>query len=158
MKFRSLITGTLLAGGFVGFSLLWRGNVVLEDGGQDNLPTHSLLVTFSDNLPREGQLVIQLYDDARDFLKRREPLDECFLRLDISDEIIWEFSDLPAGSYVVAAFHDRNENWAFDPDSTEELEERVGYSRIVSADNRSPTFQEAALELNADRAIQVQLH
>ena len=120
---RPLIVGTILGVCFYAISLQWPagGNVQQQNAPPDarndqahDVIRHDLLVLFEGEVPKQGQVVIQLYRDAESFENGKIPLDECFLKLEVSDEVLWQFRGVIEGEYAVRAFHDANENWQLD--------------------------------------------
>lgn len=162
IRIRPLIIGTLLAVVFTVGSFFWAGanpgGPPIDPQDASGKPRHDLLISFSGNIEKKGQLVIQLYDDPESFAIRQIPFEESFLKVDLSDEYLWEFKDIPEGSYAVAVFHDKNENWRFDRDQEKKPAEMLGYSLIDSAKKNFPTFEDCLFSLNENRVINVKMN
>lgn len=168
MRIRPLIIGSVLAVCFWGVSMLWKGAGAqngggLRDGGvvESNDFTYDVLVLFEGEIQKKGQLVIQLYRDAESFSQRKMPFDECLLRLDISDETLWQFRGLPKGEYAIAVFHDVNENSKLDRAeegiAEEGIKEPFGFSNSAPVAGKLPAFDECAFFLDRNHVVRIKL-
>ena len=67
------------------------------------------------------------------------------------------YRDLPAGSYAVSLFHDENGNGKLDSNPAGIPRERYGFSRDARGHMGAPKFADAAVELQRDTTITVNL-
>jgi uncharacterized protein (DUF2141 family) len=63
------------------------------------------------------------------------------------------FDQLPTGTYAIAVFHDKNNNGILDKNLVGMPVERYGFSNNARETFSAPSFNSAAVELNADKAI-----
>lgn len=63
------------------------------------------------------------------------------------------FEQLAPGSYAIAVFHDKNNNGILDKNLVGMPVERYGFSNNARETFSAPSFNSAAVELNADKAI-----
>lgn len=164
MKLGPLVTGTLLAICFFVGSFFWVGANQIPPQNQrgnqrgvepDSKERPDLLVTFRGPPPKTGQLIIQLYADEDSFVRRLQPFDECFLKLELSDAVLWEFKDVPAGVYAVVAVHDQNENGHLDVNGVSSPE-KIGYSVRQLPRRIQPSFADCCFELTQNKAVELE--
>lgn len=65
--------------------------------------------------------------------------------------------DLPAGSYALSLYQDENGNGKLDTNLVGMPQERTGFSRDAQGNMGPPRFQDAAIELQQDTTITIQL-
>jgi uncharacterized protein (DUF2141 family) len=68
------------------------------------------------------------------------------------------YRDLPAGSYAVSSFHDENGNGKLDTNVVGFPTERFGFSRDAVGRMGPPSFADAAIDLQRDTTITINLH
>ena len=67
------------------------------------------------------------------------------------------FENLPAGTYAVSTFHDKNNNQKLDTGLFGAPKEKYGFSNDASKPFSPPDFSAAAFKLNANAQIIIQL-
>ncbi len=65
--------------------------------------------------------------------------------------------DMPAGSYALSLYQDENGNGKLDTNLVGMPQERTGFSRDAQGNMGPPRFQDAAIELQQDTTITIQL-
>ena len=166
MRPRSLVIGTFLAVCFWGISLLWEGagnaqrqNQADEqhanDQNEDRVEVFDVLVVFDGEISKQGQMVIQLFRGKDSFDNGERPLDECFLKLEISDEVLWQFRGLPRGEYAIVAYQDVNENWKHDFVDGNPANEKIVFSQVKKVGSSRPAFKDCKFPVTENRVIRL---
>lgn len=106
----------------------------------------SLRVTVENLKNRKGQVVVAVFASKADYLKR--PVEEAMLEIreDLTAETT--FGDLPAGTYAIAVYHDKNGNGDLDTFLAIPRED-YGFSNDARSLVGPPSFKSAAVELEA---------
>ena len=112
----------------------------------------TLRVTVENLKNDKGQLVIAVFDSKENFLKK--PVGEAAvpIREDLTGET--EFEGLPAGTYAVAVYHDKNANGDLDTFLVVPKED-YGFSNDARSMFGPPSFKSASIELAADLHITI---
>ncbi len=126
-------------------ALLWLfiigapGGPALAEGEGANLR-----ITVENLKNAKGQVIIALFASKEDFLKK--PIGEAAVEIrdDLTGET--EFNDLPAGTYAVAAYHDKNGNGDLDTFLVVPRED-YGFSNNARSPFGPPSFKSASLEI-----------
>lgn len=107
----------------------------------------TLRVTVENLKNDKGQVVIAIFASKEDYLKK--PIGEAAIRIreDLTGET--EFRDLPAGTYAVATYHDKNANGDLDTFLMIPRED-YGFSNDARSPFGPPSFKSAAVELGAE--------
>ena len=93
-----------------------------------------------------GVIRVAVYDDPNGFPKAgRQLVDRALTPLDGTARIV--IGDLPEGRYAIAAFHDENNNSAFDRRFGILPKEGYGFSNDAKPVFRAPRFEQAAFDL-----------
>ena len=116
-----------------------------------------LTVHISGTRTPEGNVVLALYDSAASFLKPGAQLHARVVQV-TPGALSVVFRDLPAGRYALVAFHDANGNGKLDRNLVGLPTEAFGFSNGAMGVGASPSFDKAAVELNADTALAIDLH
>ncbi len=93
-----------------------------------------------------GQINVALFAEENDFVNR----DRMFRGVRVKpegDESQAVFSDLPAGDYVIAVFHDENENGKLDKNLVGLPKEAYGFSNDARGIFGPPSFSDAKVVL-----------
>lgn len=104
----------------------------------------NLRITVENLKNQKGQVIIAVFASKEDYLKK--PIGEA--AVEIGDDLTGEteFTDLPAGTYAVAAYHDKNGNGDLDTFLVVPRED-YGFSNNARSPFGPPSFKSAALEL-----------
>ena len=105
----------------------------------------SIDLTIEGMRSEQGHLLIALYDSAEGWNTNSE-LDS--LRISAgSGEATAQFSDLPAGDYAIAVFHDANDDGRFNMNDQGIPMELYAFSNNVFPQGRRASFDEAVFEV-----------
>ncbi|WP_323845967.1 MipA/OmpV family protein [Microbulbifer magnicolonia] len=107
------------------------------------------------NLPPEGSLVLQVYDDADTFGDFRNPARE--VRYAIQPGESYVISDVPTGMVAVLAYLDENDNRALDKNFIGIPRESLGLSNNYQPKG-PPSFQRAAISVEPGKPNNVDIH
>lgn len=103
-----------------------------------------------------GQLVIGIFDNSTDFKEKANPFKAA--KLEVTDStVFYTFSDIPAGKYAMAVFHDENSDGKVNVKSMKIPIEGVGISGKKTGKLRPPKFKEMAFRLINDTTIIISL-
>ncbi len=106
----------------------------------------NLTVTVTGLESDAGNVHIALYSDPAGFPKSDGMLSE--VRAKPKDrQATWVFTDLTAGTFAIAVFHDANGNGSFDQGAFKIPLEDYGFSMGARAFFSAPAFDEAAFPL-----------
>lgn len=72
----------------------------------------TLTIVLAGGLPGQGEFVVGLFDADEKWLK--EVKREARVRVDDEGRAVVSFSDLPAGTFAISTYQDRNENGKID--------------------------------------------
>ncbi|UHQ54232.1 MULTISPECIES: MipA/OmpV family protein [Microbulbifer] len=106
------------------------------------------------NLPPEGVVVLQVYDDPDAFGDFRRPARE--VRYDIQPGQNYVIPDAPAGEVAVLVYLDSNNNRALDRNFIGIPRERIGLSNNYQPKG-PPSFQQASFYVAQDRPNEVKI-
>lgn len=105
------------------------------------------LVVHVDNVQSaKGQVMVALYDNAGDFLKR--PVRGMAARADAAGTKV-VFHDVAPGTYGIAVFHDVNDNGSLDMDPTGTPLEPFAFGNNAPAIGGAPAFDAVKLTVPA---------
>ncbi|MEC9092230.1 MAG: DUF2141 domain-containing protein [Planctomycetota bacterium] len=171
MRRKPLITGSLLAFGFLITSPFWPGKATNSDRkplqqsaeSTGHPPAsenqfHDLQVTFGQSLPMQGKLIVQLYRDAKSFQTRTHPFQERWVQLGDANRPFCEFKSLAEGNYAVAVFLDQNANGKWDSQRQGQQREKFGFSSLQNSTTVNPEFDECQFKLRQNTIMEIQLH
>ena len=103
----------------------------------------------------EGTVSAALYASAETWTAMKQPLRA--QRVPAGARTLLVFRDLPAGTYALAVIHDQNGNGKLDTNPVGMPIEAYGFSRDARGNFGPPTFDAAAVTVNADMMIKVAL-
>ena len=135
---------------FAALCLLAIAGVTWAADGDERAAT--LRVTVENLKNAKGQVVIALFANKQDYLKK--PVGEA--AVGISEELMseTEFRDLPAGTYAIAAYHDKNKNGDLDTFLVVPRED-YGFSNDARSPFGPPSFKSAAFEFDATEDLHI---
>ncbi|WP_346838420.1 MipA/OmpV family protein [Microbulbifer sp. SAOS-129_SWC] len=107
------------------------------------------------NLPPEGSLVLQVYDDAHTFGDFRNPRKEVHYTIQPGQNYV--ISGVPAGTVAVLAYLDENGNRTLDKNFIGIPRESVGLSNNYKPKG-PPSFDKASIAVEAGKPNQVDIH
>ena len=98
----------------------------------------------------DGKLIVRLFDSADGFPKQpAQAIRTAFIPIS-ENKALTTFSDLPPGTYAIAAAHDSNDNGKLDFGLFGTPKEGIGFSRDAPAKLGPPGFDDAIFELGDD--------
>lgn len=103
----------------------------------------------------QGSVAGALFTSGPGWLKPGQAVQGQFLPA--SDKAVLLFRGLPPGRYAVSAYHDENGNAKLDANVIGLPTEPYGFSRGAQGRMGPPAFDEAALDLQADTTVTIQL-
>lgn len=111
-----------------------------------------LHVTVENLKNDKGQVIIAIFDNKKDYLKK--PVGEAAVAIgeDLTSET--EFGNLPAGTYAIAAYHDKNKNGDLDTVIVVPKED-YGFSNGARSLFGPPSFKKAAFEFNGSEDLRI---
>jgi uncharacterized protein (DUF2141 family) len=119
--------------------LLYAANSMADANIGSNL---SFSVTNLKN--DKGKLVIAVFDSKDKFLK--EPVSEMSLNIGEDGQVAGKFSDLPPGTYAIAAYHDKNDDGKLNRVIVVPRED-YGFSNDARNMFGPPSFKEASFDV-----------
>ena len=102
----------------------------------------------------QGTVNAALYSDAAHWLGDTQRAQ----RAPASDRVVLVFHDLPPGRYALSAYHDANGNDKLDRNLVGMPTEAYGFSRDAVGHFGPASFDDAAVDLQADTTLTVHLH
>ena len=90
---------------------------------------------------QEGQLIITLFANAQDFLKK--PVYERYVSLDDLNQRQLILADVPKGEYALCIVHDQNQNGDIDTNFLKIPKESYGFSHNPKSKFGPPPFDRA---------------
>lgn len=115
-----------------------------------------LRVTVSDGPATTATLYVALFDSPEGFAADKSVAAQIAPLRNGSAQVV--FLGLPAGRYVLKLFADENGNAKIDTNMMGLPTERYGFSNDARGNFGPPTFDAAALRIDADTATAVRLH
>lgn len=100
----------------------------------------------------EGRLAIGLYNGSEGFPEEGREFKGALAEL-TGTNVVYTFTNIPAGTYAVAAFHDANSNSKLDRNFLGLPKEGYGFSRGATGRLGPPVFEDAAVEVRADETV-----
>lgn len=116
--------------------------------------TGSIVVTVKGADSNQGKIEIGLFKSAQDFPMQSK----AFKGTSISASktgATYQFTGIPAGTYAIAVFHDRNGNKKIDKNIVGMPVEEYGFSNNVYGTFGPPDFQEVSFKLAAGKNREV---
>lgn len=90
-----------------------------------------------------------IFSNREDFERRSNPVQSSNIPI-ASEPVIWSVSDLPAGEYTIAVFHDENENGKLDRHAFGYPTEAYGFSNNARGKLGPPPFETVVFDFPAD--------
>lgn len=104
----------------------------------------------------QGSVAGALFPSGPGWLKPGQAVQGQFLPA--SDKVVLLFRGLAPGRYAVSAYHDENGNAKLDANVVGLPTEPYGFSRNAQGRMGPPAFDDAAVDVQADTTVQIQLH
>ena len=122
------------------------------------VPAHALDLTVEVNNTKadKGPVLGALYGSADGWLQFSKAVQSGTAPVS-GDKTVLVLRDLPAGTYALSLYQDENGNGKLDSNFIGIPQERTGFSRDAQGNMGPPRFQDAALDLQADTTITIQL-
>ncbi len=110
---------------------------------------HRLNINFNGIAVDKGQLMIRIQNAEGETIERKI--------VALEDKTAFYNTVLPAGSYAVSAFHDKNSNKKLDKSILGLPKEKYGFSNNVRGSFGPPAIQDQLFELKEDMTISITL-
>lgn len=118
---------------------------------------HTIEVDVLDIYPVQGEIHIGLYNTQNGFPEVEHTFKNNIVAV-TGKTITIQFEEVPAGTYCVSLFHDKNTNGKFDFSFFGFPLENYGFSKNIFHRFRAPTFQECSFYLNTDKQLKINLN
>jgi len=104
----------------------------------------------------EGLLTIGIFNNSSDFKTKTNPVRGTETEI-AESTVSYKFSNVPAGNYAIAVFHDANGDGKLNAKSMKIPAEGVGVSGKKMGKLRLPKFEEAVFGLQYDTLIVIKM-
>lgn len=140
----------------LGFGILLLSAIALPADAQ---LTANLTVQIDGIQRQEGNVCLKLFNAAQGFPNDNESAVSrtCIPLTNAAQPFTYSFPNLPAGSYAVAIYHDRNGNEVLDRGTFGIPLEGYGFSNNAPAVTGPARFQDALLLLAGSQTIEIQM-
>lgn len=109
------------------------------------------------NVPSgHGSVKVAVYDSDDSFLSFDQVLRSDSVNAD-TGSVVLHISDLPAGEYALAIFHDENDNGKLDTNWLGIPREKVAFSKAKMKTFGPPKFKECSFKMSSDHEIHIDL-
>lgn len=116
-----------------------------------------IYVEVTNILNQNGKLAIGLYNKNDDTFANMTKYYKG-ANLDIDDtKVIYEFKNIPNGTYAISVIHDENDNKKLDKNFLGIPTEGYGFSNNIRPAFRGANFDESKFVLNIDKSIVIKL-
>ena len=116
-----------------------------------------LKVMISNCKNSKGQVVVALFDNETDFLKK--VYDSRIVPASSSGEVVAIFDKVPTGKYAVSVIHDENKNTKLDTNFVGIPKESFGFSQNAKGTFGPPSFNAASIVIDDDdQTIRIKLN
>ncbi|MDH3709362.1 MAG: DUF2141 domain-containing protein [Cyclobacteriaceae bacterium] len=133
----------------IGFVIFFLSAVISANGQQ-------LLLNVENIDSKSGQLIISLFSNADDFLKK--PVYEKFVSVDQAAYMTIELTDVPEGDYALCVVHDENGNGNIDTNFLKIPKEAYGFSHNPNSKFGPPKFHKAKFSFRENLELTVLLN
>lgn len=103
----------------------------------------------------QGNVAGALFTSAPGWLKPGQAVQGQFVPA--ADKVVLLYRNLAPGRYALSVFHDENANAKMDTNPAGMPTERYGFSRDAQGRMGPPAFDDAALDVQADTTVTIQL-
>ncbi|MCM5681270.1 DUF2141 domain-containing protein [Schlegelella sp. S2-27] len=104
-----------------------------------------------------GTLYTALYNSADGWMSTAQAMRTQKVGVQ-TDRTVVHYRDLPPGRYALSIYHDENDNGRLDTNVLGIPRERTGFSSNVRGRMGPPSFEDAAVKLEQDTTLTVNLH
>jgi len=115
----------------------------------------NLRVTVTGLIPLQGQAIVSLFDEKKQFLKR--PLKMIRQTVPDSDRLSVEFEGLEPGVYAVSVVYDMDSDGELDTGIFRIPSEPIGVSNNVRSKFGPPRWSKARFDLKEDMHLEIQV-
>lgn len=129
--------------------IAWAAVSFATEAGYTGAKLHVMVENLKND---KGQVVIAIFDNKKDYLKK--PVGEAAVAIgeDLTSETV--FNNLPAGTYAIAAYHDKNKNGDLDTVIVVPKED-YGFSNDARSLFGPPSFKKASFEFNGSEDLHI---
>ena len=115
----------------------------------------SLKVTVTGLEPLQGQAIVSLFNEKKQFLK--QPLEMIAQAVPDSDSLMVEFESLEAGVYAVSVVYDLDGDGELDTGFFSIPSEPIGVSNNVRSKFGPPRWKKAKFDLEQDMHLEIEV-
>tara|TARA_B110000438_G_C15284883_1_gene424268 strand:+ start:70 stop:486 length:417 start_codon:yes stop_codon:yes gene_type:complete len=117
---------------------------------------HNLDITIKNIKNLNGYIQIGLYNIPKEFPKSGREYKSYYFKV-TSKTMKYTIKCIPNGNYAVATYHDENSDKKCNRNLIGYPTEDYGFSNNVKVFIASPSFKDALIELNKDKAIEISI-
>lgn len=115
-----------------------------------------LTIEVANAKPGMGTVNAAVYGDPADWMKDGHTVAASMVQA--AEKTVLTFRGLATGKYAIALYQDENRNGKLDTNVVGIPVERYGFSRNAQGRMGPPSFDDAAVDLQADTTVAVTLH
>jgi len=116
--------------------------------------TFSLTVNIEGFSSNDGKVLIAVYNEKREFLKKRF---KGAMSKITDKKAMYVFEGIPKGEYAVSIFHDKNDNNKMDTNFFGIPKEDYGCSNDATGFMGPPKYDDAKFQLTANKTIKINI-
>ena len=118
--------------------------------------TGTIVVNITGIKNNTGVIQIGLYNSETSFAVYEKNYKGAFTKADKSG-VSYTFTNIPAGTYAVATWHDENEDKSMNKNMFGAPKESYGFSRNIYGSFGPPNFDEVSFKLNAGKKTTINI-
>lgn len=149
MKFKNLSVSVFKL--FLSLSI-----ILLFEYGVQPLQKHQLTLKVIGIKEIKGELVIGIYNNQKDWLKKGKEFFKKKVKVTSMEETI-VFNDIPAGEYAISMYHDENMDGKVNRSLLGIPQEGYGFSNEAKAIIKAPGFKKASFTISGDTKETIKL-
>jgi len=119
--------------------------------------SYTLTIEITGIENNRGQLLVGLYNQQEGFREIDMTFKKGVVTTLYNKSVIYNFEDIPKGSYSISIFHDENSNNQLDSNFLGIPKEGYGFSNNIRHALRATSFDEAKFELISDMNMTIQI-
>jgi uncharacterized protein (DUF2141 family) len=129
-----------------------------DNNDEDSLITQKLVITVEGIENIQGLMSFALYNSSETFNEPDDAFREYFIEVTDKPIMQFEFTDIPAGTYALALFHDENSNYELDQNFLTIPQEGFGFSNNAMGNFGPPSYNDAKFELPTASKVEMSIN